>query len=1088
MDNRLKLTELGRQAVNNASAGGLLVRPVKFKVGDSDFPHDDDHTDIQGNTIYEGDIHFVEVLDEHSTRFTFFIPEHVPALEGTEIKECAIFFDNNVMFARCVFADPYTLMYNVGTEVVAILTTSECDLTTIDVTIGSYSSIPSTPYCHQLPSPVSSDHNAISVLDMMTNADGTTSPGIALRFGSGSFQWAFQSHDRVYIGVPDSGPAINSFSRTSISADNRFANGEIVIVHIVTGPGAGETRRFAYNETNNNFVEADAHPFSVLSSSSTIAIWKRIEGGCCCSGTGTGTGTGDQTVVNQIPALPLFAVGSAGVDTEAELELLLQNSTELPNNNDQQFTINVPDNSSGGSGGTVIPLRPYVGMSTIGVDTEQEIADLITNGDLTELSDTNNGQFTLDTGTSGGTYGYFLSPQELGDVVFMDLDAGLGPGGWDGGKWPDDGSFSFETGPLVVTRTIGGQSTTWYLYRMDFPDQGERDYSYTFQFEGATPSVTTGGSGSGGTNYGYFVYHADLGSATFTDNDDSSTDDWNGISPLTISRNIGDSPSDWIVYRTTNPGIGTKVFSVAFTNSGLTINLPETTVIPGSGSGGGSGNSGCCYNSDVFPARTGIPDDWVLVRGAGNLPVWAPQKSGNEIISTLYQSPGRLRVTPITLVGEGTKRRYQLSGVVLKDNNYMIAALGGIFQHKTAFEIEGSEIEFAENIPSNVSIDLRMFTKDPGNGTYTDFVTDKFTGDGQETRFTLSFPIEGAEYCFVHVQSVLQATVSYSYDAANQQIVFTQPPSAGIAIEISSMIRRQEEGYSTEMITQQLITVGSTLFVELPIQPQTKDMTFLSISGAHIHRDLYTIVDNNLVLSSPIPGGREVEVLIFNNVRAQGSPETNLKGVVVDALLTSKSLKLLRHDAHQISLPIPSVELNSGSGIKVTGAHPSYTIESTIAQSFNSSTNFKISTLQKETNSNEIIYTWRLNLTDDVLLTVIADFSAELGPGFVSPAGLERMEYVIGFRTTSMREPDYGRQIKGTGVAGFASQASGGNDQKAYSNASLTQVFEVVRKNIPAGYIDVVAKMRIKEAETSKYESLLMINFNVIGTPKIVVG
>lgn len=1080
MDNRLKLTTLGRQAVNNASAGGLLVRPVKFKVGDSDFPHSDDHTDIQGNTVFEGDIYFVEVLDEFSTRFTFFIPDYVPPAGGIDIKEGAIFFENNVMFARCVFTEAYTLHYQSGTEIVAIITTNECDLSTIDVTIGSYSSIPVTPFIRQLPSPVLSTHNVISVLDALTNIDGTTSPAFALRFGQGNFQWAFSSHERAYIGVPDSGPSINSFKRATISADNRFANGEIVIVNIVSGPGAGETRRFSYSQLNDNFMEADAYPFSILDSSSTISIWKRIEGGCC--GCGCSGSTEDQTVVNQIPALPMFATSVAGIDTTQELENLLTSATELSNTSNQNFTINVVDNDTGG-GGTTIQLRPIFAVGQIGADTEAEIGNLIAVGG-TELPNTNNGQFTIDTGSSGGNYGYFIAPEELGDVVFTDTATSFS-GGWDGAKWPDDGSFSFETGPVLFTRTVGGVVTNWRVYRMDFPDVGQKIIDYTFEFAGATPSVTTGGSGTGGTLYGYFVYPSALGAAVFTDTSDNSTNDWTGASsPITLTRNIGDNPSTWLLYRTTNAGIGNKVFNVAFTNPGITVNMPQTTVIPGTSGSGAGGN--CC--DDSLPSRINIPDDWTLIRGAGDFPVWAPPRGGSEIVSTLYQAPGRLRVTNLSLVGDGVTRRYNLGGIVLKDNNYMVAALGGIFQHKTAFDIEGSEIEFAEPIPSNVSIDLRMYTKDPGNGTYIDFVTNKFVGDGQETRFTLTFPIDGAEYCFVHIQSVLQGTVSYTYDAATQQIVFTQPPSPGNSIEITLMVRRQEDGYSTEMITQQLITVGQTLFVELPIHPQTKDMTFLSVSGSHIHRDLYTVVDNNLVLSSPIPAGREVEVLIFNNVKAQGSSRTNLTGVVVDAILTSKSLKLIRHDAKQISLPIPAVEFKSGRGIKITGIHPVYTFESTIAEAFTSSTNFKMSTLQKESNSNEIIYSWRLNLTDDVLLTVIADFSAELGPGFVSPAGLERMEYVIGFRTTSMREPEYGRQIKGTGTAGFSALPSNGNDQKAYANASLTQVFEVIKNNIPAGYIDIIAKMRIKEAETSKYESLLMVNFNVIGTPKINIA
>ena len=147
-------------------------------------------------------------------------------------------------------------------------------------------------------------------------------------------------------------------------------------------------------------------------------------------------------------------------------------------------------------------------------------------------------------------------------------------------------------------------------------------------------------------------------------------------------------------------------------------------------------------------------------------------------------------------------------------------------------------------------------------------------------------------------------------------------------------------------------------------------------------------------------------------------------------------------------------------------------------------TNFKVSTLRRQEDSEEIIYTYRVNLTSDLMLQVSVDFSAVLGPGFISPDGMELMQYVIGFRTTSSREPDYGRDIKGTGEAGFSS-LSGNTNERAFSNASLTQVFDVVRDNIPAGYIDIVARMRVRHANISKYGSKLGMNFNIIGSPLI---
>lgn len=488
--------------------------------------------------------------------------------------------------------------------------------------------------------------------------------------------------------------------------------------------------------------------------------------------------------------------------------------------------------------------------------------------------------------------------------------------------------------------------------------------------------------------------------------------------------------------------------------------------------------------NDYPPQMATIPPDWVLTRGVSNLPVWAPPKNTGKNVNTLYVSPGRLRISTINEVGTGQQNRYSLGGVLPRDVNHVMTALGGVTQHKSAFDISSSEIEYSENIPPHAPIDVRLLVKEPGTGTYIDIVTHDFVGDGETKRFPLTVVPESAEYCFSYIRGLLQSTTSYTLDTGTNELVFVAAPAEGIAIETGVVVARQEEGYSTTVTSTTVITIGDTLYIELPVEPQSKDLTFLSVSGTHIHRNLYTIVDNRIVLSSPVKGGLDIETTILNNVLSEGTPQTNLKGMVVDAVLTSKALKLFRHDAYPVVLPIPAINMTAGPGIKITGQHPDYKVENTFAQQFTTQTNFKFSTLRRQPDSEEIVYTYRVDLVGDLMLQVSCDFSAMLGPGFESVDGLEVIEYVMGFRTTSAKEPEYGRDIKGTGTAGFSSLAGGANE-KAFANASMTQVFDVIHANIPAGYIDVVAKMRVRHANISKYGSKLAMNFNVIGTPRL---
>lgn len=770
-DNVIHITDLGLQAANNAEAGGFLVNIVYFKLGDSSVKTRDTDYDISGTTLYQGTIHLIEVLDTHAVRFTFEVPDHSIPDGGLYMEEVGLFMDDNVMFGRCVFEEPYFLHTGRGARISAILVTTRIDPSVINVTLGDMCSLPATPTVDRLPAPEQGDFNVIVVNSLFDNSDGTTSPGFAIRFGAGGMQWAFPGFDRIYSGAPGANATSNKIQIKSVTDAFRFRNGEIVLVYVMSGPARGNVRKFYFDMGDESFHEKNGVPIPGLGAGATVVIWRRL----------------------------------------------------------------------------------------------------------------------------------------------------------------------------------------------------------------------------------------------------------------------------W-------------------------------------GNGGGS--------SEYPPSMVNVPPDWVLTRGVGSMPVWGPPAKGGNVTNTLYTAPGRLRITTMNDAGSGQTRRYPLGDVVLKDVNHCITAVGGVTQHKSAYDIAGSELEFADNVPAHASIDFRLVTKEPGSGSFTEITTDEFIGDGMRRRFLLSQPIESSEYAFVYVRGLLQATTSYTYDPNTQEIVFVSPPNEGLDIEVSAVSGRREEGYSTNVISTTNITVGDTLFVELPIEPQTKDHTFVSVSGTHIHRNLYTVVDNKVILSAPVRGGLEIEVVAFHNIKSEGTPQSNLKGVVTDAVLTARALKLLRHGDHPIILPIPSIDLTAGPGIKVTGEHPNYRIESTLAQRFNQDTNFKFSTLRRQEDSEEIIYTYRVNLKSDIMLQVTVDFAAVLGPGFISPDGMELMQYVIGFRTTSSREPDYGRDIKGTGEAGFSS-LSGSNNERAFSNSSLTQVFDVLLENIPAGYIDIVARMRVRHANISKYGSKLGMNFNIIGTPLI---
>ena len=769
----LNITDAGISASNNAEAGGIFISPASYKLGDSAQAHSNSDVDIHGTLIHSGTISYVEVQSSSVATFVFDIPDYVGNSGGLDIYEVGIFLPGDIMYARAVLTTPFKKFSGKRARVRALLTTTSCNLTTIDVTIGDYSNVPSAAFVYNLPNPTTSEHNVVSVLDMHHNPDGTISPGLAMRYGAGGSSWSFMGYDRVTAqSMTTVSPT--SFSKAGLATTLDAADNEVFIVQAISGTSAPEVRKFHYNQTGDNFQEHDGQPFSNLSTGTVLAIWKAVEG--------------------------------------------------------------------------------------------------------------------------------------------------------------------------------------------------------------------------------------------------------NGAAPA----------------------------------------------------------------PDELPTTTNIPPDWVLTRGPSGNPTWAPPVECNGSLNTLYEEPSSLNFTTINLVGNDKDRRFSLGGLKPSNPNYVYAALGSVTQHRSAFDLVPGEVEFAEIIPSNVVVDLCVMTKSVSDGTRINIEVDQHTGDGSTLRFAVSQPIESADYAWVFIAGGKQALISYTYDSNTQEIVFVEPPYVGVSFEIYSFAKQPDPKYSTKIHTTTIYTEDNTTVLELPIAPQNKNMVLISQQGTHIHSNLYTLANNLISLSGMISKGREVEIIVFDNVKAEGSPQTNLTGIVTDAFTTSKALYMLRHSTYPIKLPIPGVALESGDGIRIEGVHPNYKIVNTIAEA-NAKTKPENYTVNRQLeDSEEIVVTQRVPVTDNMIVTVMADFMAELGPGFVTELGLEHMQFVVGYRVDGQFvEPEYGRRIKGTGQAGFnALIAENAVNQKAYSNASINQTFDIKKTNFTTGYMDIVAKMRLKETSVNLYNSFLNINMNIVTTPK----
>lgn len=269
----LRLTAQGEQAVANANSGGLAVQPVAFKVGDyTGVQPTSVPDDLLGSELDSGKLAYVQVLTENSARFNFDVElDYVAGETMKSVGEILILLSDNRPFGHVVLSEPILAVPNSVTRISLLVHIQQDIQKILAVTMADYTSIPSIATLDNLPSLNDNVFNAVSILDMHANSDGTKSPGIGYRYGAGGFSWGFSEHDRVF-----SGKLGTSFinANTLLIEGLSIVSGESVIIHTISGPGAGAARHFEMQKNGQLVNKGGAIPF--IGANTTVAVWRRI--------------------------------------------------------------------------------------------------------------------------------------------------------------------------------------------------------------------------------------------------------------------------------------------------------------------------------------------------------------------------------------------------------------------------------------------------------------------------------------------------------------------------------------------------------------------------------------------------------------------------------------------------------------------------------------------------------------------------------------------------------------------------------------------------------------------------------------------
>jgi len=485
-----------------------------------------------------------------------------------------------------------------------------------------------------------------------------------------------------------------------------------------------------------------------------------------------------------------------------------------------------------------------------------------------------------------------------------------------------------------------------------------------------------------------------------------------------------------------------------------------------------------------WPENSEVPPEWALFRGEDGKPYWGPIAGGNrQSTATLFTPPGKLLFSSVVTTGTTDTLTYALSDEIDSATDLLLGT-SGVLQPRTAYEVRGRELGLSEFLPAAMTLDVRQFRLEPSQGHVVLFEVYDFVGDGQTSEFKLgNLPVESVDHIFAVVGNIWQPTTVYKLNNGNRLKFVDAIPSGQ---KVSLYVARHEEraGWSSRIrVATFKLPFGTDTF-ELPITPLNKAHVIANLGGLASHSSDFTLVGSTVKFSSNVKQDTLVEFTVFENVKSIGSKDTNIEGVIVDVIATPTGYMFKRQGMTALHVPMFTPDIRAGKGITIEGVWPFVKIHSDAAMAEEDDPKAIYNIQQRVEDSEEIVITQRISFNKGVTISATADFQAQLGPGFAVAVGNEHIEFVLASKTPGTDAPEYGRGVKGTGAAGLSVVNPNSTESIAYGNASITQMYDLIRDNHPAGYVEIVAKMRISNAMVGNYPSKLVANLCIKVEPR----
>ena len=385
------VTTVGLNAIANAGAGGFLIDLEMFSLTPSlAVVLDVEDIQLVGQAVYTAPISNIEAVGGSTIKLTLEVPLRLPETGQWSINEVGVYLKTGELFAHGTFKTPYVKTSEFSMKIYVFVTAGRLG-EVINITVSDSSSLPSAAHVRSLLSPSDSLQNVVVVLDenVNTEGDGEPSASLAIKYGQGGLNWAFLGYNKMYTGVPSAVLAMDRFEIDIEQTAGFWLNdNETVLVQVVNGAGAGESRKAQFSKGANLFTILEK-PFSALSELSYLSVWRHQSA----------------VLPSRLPSLPNYMVLGAGVNTWVKESVFSSSGTLVQGH--IEYT---------SSGITDYVLPAGIPVSTLG---DKNLFTVFVGGALLGLGDYDifGGVFKTLNALPSGT---------LIDIYFMGLVAGPG--------------------------------------------------------------------------------------------------------------------------------------------------------------------------------------------------------------------------------------------------------------------------------------------------------------------------------------------------------------------------------------------------------------------------------------------------------------------------------------------------------------------------------------------------------------------------------------------------------------------------------------------------------------------------------------